>query len=49
MATSVSHVAIRKATGSTEVIGSWRLLNADTGAVLATGTPKVAEFETYAS
>ncbi|MFD0434928.1 pectate lyase family protein [Streptomyces chartreusis] len=72
-ATAVSSVAIREATGSTGVIGSWRLLNADTGAVLttgsgagvvtfpqtslkkitfeitgATGTPKVAEFETYA-
>ncbi|MEU6306629.1 pectate lyase family protein [Streptomyces chartreusis] len=72
-ATAVSSVAIREAAGSTGVIGSWRLLNADTGAVLATGsgagvvtfpqtslkkitfeitgaagTPKVAEFETYA-
>lgn len=72
-ATAVSSVAIREAVGSTGVIGSWRLLNADTGAVLATGsgagvvtfpqtslkkitfeitgatgTPKVAEFETYA-
>ncbi|SEB65851.1 polysaccharide lyase family 1 protein [Streptomyces sp. PAN_FS17] len=71
--TAVSSVAIREAAGSTGVIGSWRLLNADTGAVLATGggagvvtfpqtslkkitfeitgaagTPKVAEFETYA-
>lgn len=71
---SVSSVAIREAAGSAGVIGSWRLLNADTGAVLATGsgagvitvpqtslkkitfeitgatgTPKVAEFETYAS
>ncbi|QOV33368.1 polysaccharide lyase family 1 protein [Streptomyces ferrugineus] len=73
-ATSVSRVAIREAAGSSGVIGSWRLLNADTGAVLtsgsgagvitfpqislkkitfeitgASGTPKVAEFETYAS
>ncbi|RSN94779.1 pectate lyase, partial [Streptomyces sp. WAC 05379] len=72
-ATAVSSVAIREAAGSTGAIGSWRLLNADTGAVLttgsgagvvtfpqtslkkitfeitgATGTPKVAEFETYA-
>ncbi|WP_435210277.1 pectate lyase family protein [Streptomyces sp. bgisy034] len=72
-ATAVSSVAIREAAGSAGVIGSWRLLNADTGAVLATGsgadvitfpqtslkkitfeitgatgTPKVAEFETYA-
>ncbi|MEU9662538.1 pectate lyase family protein [Streptomyces chartreusis] len=72
-ATAVSSVAIREAAGFTGVIGSWRLLNADTGAVLATGsgagvvtfpqtslkkitfeitgaagTPKVAEFETYA-
>ncbi|MFG2739530.1 polysaccharide lyase family 1 protein [Streptomyces chartreusis] len=71
--TAVSSVAIREAAGSTGVVGSWRLLNADTGAVLATGggagvvtfpqtslkkitfeitgaagTPKVAEFETYA-
>lgn len=72
-ATAVSSVAIREAAGSTGAVGSWRLLNADTGAVLttgsgagvvtfpqtslkkitfeitgATGTPKVAEFETYA-
>ncbi|MFJ4369107.1 polysaccharide lyase family 1 protein [Streptomyces chartreusis] len=72
-ATAVSSVAIREAAGSTGAIGSWRLLNADTGAVLATGsgagvvtfpqtslkkitfeitvatgTPKLAEFETYA-
>ncbi|MFF1318227.1 polysaccharide lyase family 1 protein [Streptomyces chartreusis] len=71
--TAVSSVAIREAAGSAGVVGSWRLLNADTGAVLATGggagvvtfpqtslkkitfeitgaagTPKVAEFETYA-
>ncbi|MEU1252568.1 pectate lyase [Streptomyces chartreusis] len=37
-ATAVSSVAIREAAGSTGVIGSWRLLNADTGAVLATGS-----------
>ncbi|MEV3929705.1 MULTISPECIES: polysaccharide lyase family 1 protein [unclassified Streptomyces] len=70
-ATSVSKVAIKEASGS--AIGSWRLLNGDTGAVLtsgsgagaitipttslkkltfeitgSTGTPRVAEFETYA-
>ncbi|MGW5637815.1 pectate lyase family protein [Streptomyces sp. NPDC003832] len=73
-ATSVSKVNIREASGSTGAIGSWRLLNGDNGAVLASGsgagvisfaqtslkkvtfeitgasgTPKVAEFETYAS
>ncbi|MFG1665286.1 polysaccharide lyase family 1 protein [Streptomyces sp. Y7] len=72
-ATSVSSVVIREAADAGGVIGSWRLLNGDTGAVLttgngagaitfastslkkitfeitgATGTPKVAEFETYA-
>ena len=72
-ATAVSKVNIREASGSAGAIGSWRVLNADTGAVLAsgsgsgvisfsqtslskitfeitgsTGTPKVAEFETYA-
>ncbi|MER5945483.1 pectate lyase [Streptomyces sp. NPDC001904] len=72
-ATTVSSVRIREAAGATGAIGTWRLLNADTGAVLktgsgagtvsfpaaslkkitfeitgATGTPKVAEFETYA-
>lgn len=72
-ATSVSAVAIREAAGAQGVIGSWRLLNADTGAVLktgsgagaftfpatslrkitfevtgASGTPRVAEFQTYA-
>ena len=71
--TAVSSVNIREASGSAGSIGSWRLINADTGAVLtsgsgagvitfartslqkitfeitgATGTPKVAEFETYA-
>ncbi|MFI8191545.1 polysaccharide lyase family 1 protein [Streptomyces sp. NPDC085946] len=71
--TAVSRVVIREAAGSTGGIGSWRLLNADTGAVLASGsgagtisfartslqkitfeitgsngTPRVAEFETYA-
>ncbi|WP_353945839.1 pectate lyase [Streptomyces sp. HUAS MG91] len=72
-ATTVSSVRIREAAGATGAIGFWRLLNADTGAVLksgsgagtvsfpaaslkkltfeitgATGTPRVAEFETYA-
>ncbi|MFI8006519.1 polysaccharide lyase family 1 protein [Streptomyces sp. NPDC086010] len=70
-ATSVSKADIRQASGS--VIGSWRLVNGDTGGVLAsgtgagvitfpktalkkitfeitgsTGTPKIAEFATYA-
>ncbi|MEV2246440.1 pectate lyase [Streptomyces sp. NPDC049970] len=70
-ATSVSKVDIRQASGS--AIGSWRVVNGDTGAVLtsgsgagvitfaktslkkitfeitgSTGTPKIAEFETYA-
>ncbi|MFC9315254.1 polysaccharide lyase family 1 protein [Streptomyces nigra] len=73
-ATSVSRVVVREASGATGVVRAWRLLNADTGAVLATGTtagtatfpqtslrkitfeitsasgtPRVAEFETYAS
>ncbi|MFF3316195.1 polysaccharide lyase family 1 protein [Streptomyces sp. NPDC003035] len=73
-ATTVSRITIREAAGSAGSIGSWRVLNADTGAVLttgsgagaitvprtslskitfeitgSTGTPKVAEFETYAS
>ncbi|MGW7298551.1 pectate lyase family protein [Streptomyces sp. NPDC054829] len=72
-ATTVNSVNIREAAGSTGAIGSWRLLNADTGAVLTSGTgagvitfaqtslkkitfeitgsngtPRVAEFETYA-
>jgi pectate lyase len=71
-ATTVSRVTIREATGS--VIGAWQILNADTGAVLksgsgagvltfattslkkitfritsSTGTPRISEFETYAS
>ncbi|MFF4248874.1 polysaccharide lyase family 1 protein [Streptomyces sp. NPDC001822] len=70
-ATSVSRADIRQASGS--AVGSWRLVNGDTGAVLAsgtgagvitfpktalkkitfeitgsTGTPKIAEFATYA-
>ena len=73
-ATTVGRVVIREASGATGVIGSWRLVNADTGAVLKTGTgagvitfsatslkkitfeivgangtPRVAEYETYAS
>ncbi|WBC15441.1 cellulose-binding protein [Micromonospora sp. WMMA1998] len=72
-ATTVASVAIREAAGAVGVIGSWRIVNNDTGAVLAsgagagvvtfaatslrkinfeitsaTGTPRVAEFETYA-
>ena len=71
--TAVSRINIREAAGSVGNIGSWRVINADTGAVLAsgsqagvitfpqtslrkitfeitssTGTPRVAEFETYA-
>ncbi|MEU0661929.1 pectate lyase family protein [Streptomyces lavendulocolor] len=71
--TAVSRVVIREATGSAGAIGSWRLVNADTGAVLtsgsgagvisfartslqkitfeitgSTGTPRIAEYETYA-
>ncbi|WP_238007471.1 pectate lyase [Dactylosporangium sp. AC04546] len=72
-ATAISRINIREASGSTGVIRNWRVLNGDTGAVMAsgtgagvitfsrtslkkvtfeitsaTGTPKVAEFETYA-
>ncbi|MCG3041593.1 pectate lyase [Streptomyces sp. S1A] len=72
-ATTVSKINIREAAGSEGDIGSWRVVNHDTGAVLASGsgagvitfpqtslrkitfeitgssgTPKVAEFETYA-
>ncbi|MFF2325007.1 MULTISPECIES: polysaccharide lyase family 1 protein [unclassified Streptomyces] len=71
-ATAVSKINIREASGSTGNIGSWRVINADTGAVLtsgngagviafpqtslrkitfeissSTGTPQVAEYETY--
>ncbi len=71
--TTVSKINIREASGSAGSIGSWRVVNADTGAVLtsgsgagiitfprtslrkitfeitgSTGTPKVAEYETYA-
>ncbi|NGM16362.1 pectate lyase family protein [Verrucosispora sioxanthis] len=73
-ATTVSKINIREASGSVGTIRNWRVLNHDTGAVLATGTgagvisfnstslrkitfditsstgtPRVAEFETYAS
>lgn len=72
-ATTVSSIVIREAAGSEGNIGSWQVINHDTGTVLAsgsgagvisftatslrkitfsitssTGTPKVAEFETYA-
>jgi hypothetical protein len=72
-ATTVSSINIREAAGSEGIIGSRRVVNHDTGAVLASGTgagvitfpatslrkidfeilsasgtPKVAEFETYA-
>ncbi|MFV2021380.1 pectate lyase family protein [Micromonospora sp. LOL_023] len=72
-ATRVSSINIREASGAVGVIGSWRVVNNDNGAVLATGsgagvitfsatslnkinfeitgasgTPRVAEFETYA-
>ncbi|NKZ08028.1 pectate lyase family protein [Actinomadura latina] len=72
-ATTVSKINIREASGATGNIGSWQVLNNDTGAVLtsgsgagvitfsptslkkitfnitaSTGTPRVAEFETYA-
>ncbi|MFF8842074.1 polysaccharide lyase family 1 protein [Streptomyces sp. NPDC015127] len=71
--TTVSMINIREASGAAGRIGSWRVVNADTGAVLAsssgagavsfprtslhkitfeitssTGTPQVAEYETYA-
>ncbi|MFY1670437.1 pectate lyase family protein [Plantactinospora sp. WMMB334] len=72
-ATTVSRINIREASGAVGAIGSWRVLNHDNGAVLASGsgagvisfaatslrkvtfeitgssgTPRVAEFETYA-
>ncbi|MER5195100.1 pectate lyase family protein [Streptomyces sp. NPDC002755] len=37
-ATTVSKINIREASGATGNIGSWRLLNADTGAVLTSGS-----------
>ncbi|WP_433342587.1 pectate lyase family protein [Micromonospora sp. CA-111912] len=71
--TTVSRIIIREASGAVGNIGSWRVTNGGTGAVLtsgsgagtitfpptaltkvtfeitsSTGTPKVAEFETYA-
>ncbi|PZF97259.1 pectate lyase family protein [Micromonospora deserti] len=71
--TTVSAIVIREASGSEGTIGSWQVINHDTGAVLTSGsragvvtfpptslhkitfkitssagTPKVAEFETYA-
>ncbi|WP_406725020.1 hypothetical protein WJ438_10640 [Streptomyces sp. GD-15H] len=71
-AATVSKVNVREASGSESVIRSWRLLDHDTGAVLASGggagvvsfartslrkitfeitgssgTPRIAEFETY--
>ncbi|MET7833484.1 pectate lyase [Micromonospora sediminicola] len=73
-ATTVSRVVIREPSGTSGSIGSWQLVNNDTGAVLASGsgagqatfgatslkkinfkinssggTPRVGEFETYAS
>jgi pectate lyase len=73
-ARSVSRINIREASGAVGAIGSWRVINADNGAVLrsgtgagvitfpttslrkitfeilgASGTPRVAEYETYAS
>ncbi|WBB89890.1 right-handed parallel beta-helix repeat-containing protein [Verrucosispora sp. WMMC514] len=73
-ATTVASVNIREAAGAVGVVGSWRLVNNDTGATLASGagagvinfpatslrkinfeitgasgTPRIAEFETYAS
>ncbi len=72
-ATAVSAVNVREAAGTAGTIGSWQLIDHDTGAVLASGsgagavsfartalrkitfkivsasgTPRVAEFETYA-
>ncbi|UXI78942.1 pectate lyase, partial [Streptomyces vinaceusdrappus] len=72
-ATTVSKVNIREAAGSAGAIRAWRIINHDTGAVLASGStagvssfaatslkkitleittssgsPRVAEFETYA-
>ncbi|MFY1694584.1 MULTISPECIES: pectate lyase family protein [unclassified Solwaraspora] len=72
-ATTVAAIVIREASGAAGNIGSWRVVNNDNGAVLATGsgagvirfsptslrkinfeitgasgTPRVAEFETYA-
>ncbi|MFD7427249.1 polysaccharide lyase family 1 protein [Streptomyces sp. NPDC059818] len=72
-ATAVSAISIREAPGAEGAVGSWRIVNGDTGTVLtsgsgagvitfprtslrkitfeitgSTGTPKIAEYETYA-
>ncbi|MEU0050975.1 pectate lyase [Streptomyces sp. NPDC006309] len=72
-ATTVSRIDIREASGATGAVGSWRVLDGDTGTTLASGsgagviavprttlkkitfeitgssgTPEIAEFETYA-
>ncbi|MEU8697030.1 pectate lyase [Streptomyces sp. NPDC048680] len=72
-ATAVCAISIREASGAEGAIGSWRVVNGDTGTVLtsgsgagvitfprtslrkitfeitgSTGTPKIAEYETYA-
>lgn len=72
-ATAVAAISIREASGAEGAIGSWRVVNGDTGTVLtsgsgagvitfprtslrkitfeitgSTGTPKIAEYETYA-
>ncbi|AYN38314.1 pectate lyase [Streptomyces dangxiongensis] len=72
-ATTVSRIDIREASGATGAVGSWRVLDGDTGTTLASGsgagaiavprttlkkitfeitgssgTPRIAEFETYA-
>jgi hypothetical protein len=73
-ATSVARINIREAAGAVGNIGSWQVIDHDTGAVLtsgsgagvitfaqtslrkitfkinsSSGTPRVAEFETYAA
>ncbi|WP_405091634.1 cellulose-binding protein [Micromonospora sp. NBC_01392] len=73
-ATTVASINIREAAGAVGAVGSWRVVNNDTGATLASGTgagvvtfaatslrkinfeitsstatPRIAEFETYAS
>ena len=37
-ATAVSRINIREASGAVGAIGSWRVLNGDTGAVLTSGS-----------
>ena len=37
-ATTVSTINIREASGATGIIGSWQVINADTGAVLKSGS-----------